>query len=172
MDKRLISTFLILAIGVLLTGCANQPTTGQPGLTAHKVQPMDAILQQLGLSEDQKSQVKAILKDAQMQQKSLNEDKQARLQAVFTADQMTKFVAAHPKRRQMATLFQQLGVNDSQKAQVEAILKDEQTKEKALKEDKQARLQAVLTTEQLANFDAMVQQRHHKLPGNSGTNDQ
>jgi len=162
MDKRLISTFLILAIGVLLTGCANQPTTGQPGLTAHKVQPMDAILQQLGLSEDQKSQVKAILKDAQMQQKSLNEDKQARLQAVFTADQMTKFVAAHPKRRQMATLFQQLGVNDSQKTQVETILKDEYMKEKALKEDRQARLQAVLTPDQMVNFEAMEHRRQHK----------
>jgi len=162
MDKRLISTFLIFVISVLLTGCANQPTTGQPGLTAHKVQPMDAILQQLGLSEDQKSQVKAILKDAQMQQKSLNEDKQARLQAVFTADQMTKFVAAHPKRRQMATLFQQLGVNDSQKTQVETILKDEYMKEKALKEDRQARLQAVLTPDQMVNFEAMEHRRQHK----------
>ena len=162
MDKRLISTFLILAIGVQLTGCANQSTPGQPGLTAHKVQQMDAILQQLGLSEDQKSQVKAILKDAQMQQKSLNEDKQARLQAVFTADQMTKFVAAHPKRRQMATLFQQLGVNDSQKTQVETILKDEYMKEKALKEDRQARLQAVLTPDQMVNFEAMEHRRQHK----------
>ena len=123
---------------------------------------MDAILQQLGLSEDQKSQVKAILKDAQMQQKSLNEDKQARLQAVFTADQMTKFVAAHPKRRQMATLFQQLGVNDSQKTQVETILKDEYMKEKALKEDRQARLQAVLTPDQMVNFEAMEHRRQHK----------
>jgi len=162
MDKRLISTFLIFVISVLLTGCANQSTPGQPGLTAHKVQPMDAILQQLGLSEDQKSQVKAILKDAQMQQKSLNEDKQARLQAVFTADQMTKFVAAHPKRRQMATLFQQLGVNDSQKTQVETILKDEYMKEKALKEDRQARLQAVLTPDQMVNFEAMEHRRQHK----------
>jgi len=151
-----------LAIGVQLTGCANQSTPGQPGLTAHKVQQMDAILQQLGLSEDQKSQVKAILKDAQMQQKSLNEDKQARLQAVFTADQMTKFVAAHPKRRQMATLFQQLGVNDSQKTQVETILKDEYMKEKALKEDRQARLQAVLTPDQMVNFEAMEHRRQHK----------
>ena len=74
------------------------------------------------------------------------------------------------KEQKMSGIFNELGLNQDEKAKVLAIIKDEKMKLNALKAEKQSRLQAVLTPEQLAKFNGLEQQRHHKQPDNGGGN--
>ena len=74
------------------------------------------------------------------------------------------------KEQKMTGIFNELGLNQDEKAKVLAIIKDEKMKLNDLKAEKQSRLQAVLTPEQLAKFNALEQQRHHKQPDNGGGN--
>ncbi|MDD5577856.1 MAG: hypothetical protein PHY16_01085 [Methylobacter sp.] len=58
-------------------------------------------------------------------------------------------------------LTKALGLNKKEKTKVEAIINDEKMKIGALHEESRTRLQGLLTEEQMAEFDALAQQRHH-----------
>lgn len=55
-----------------------------------------------------------------------------------------------------------LGLDETEKSKVEAIINDEQTKFKAFSNEEHSRLQDVLTRGQIAEFDAIAQKSHHK----------
>jgi len=65
--------------------------------------------------------------------------------------------AHHGKR--IEHLTKELGLNDDQKAKVEAIFKEQKEKFKAIHEETQTRLKAVLTPEQAKKLDELHARR-------------
>ncbi|MGZ5012747.1 MAG: Spy/CpxP family protein refolding chaperone [Methylobacter sp.] len=59
-------------------------------------------------------------------------------------------------------LAKNLDLNAEQKSKVEVIFKEQHEKLKAIHEETRARLQAVLTKEQMTKMDEMKKQRHEK----------
>ncbi|HEY8157751.1 MAG TPA: hypothetical protein VIF10_03510 [Methylobacter sp.] len=59
-------------------------------------------------------------------------------------------------------LAKNLDLNAEQKSKVEVIFKEQHEKLKAIHEETRARLQAVLTKEQMTKMDEMKTQRHEK----------
>ena len=76
------------------------------------------------------------------------------------------------KGSKIERLTNDLGLNEAEKAKVEAIINEEKGKFKAIREEKRTRLQGVLTKDQMTKFDQIPQQRHHKpsTTGEGGTN--
>lgn len=56
-----------------------------------------------------------------------------------------------------------LGLNDTQVSQVEAIMQEQKAKMDALREETDARVQAVLTPEQASKFQEMKQKRQERM---------
>jgi len=135
---------------------------------------------QLGLSEDQKPQVQAILKEqreartAARKNNASKEDLQAiqqktrdRLSTVLNADQLQKFDAASKRTQRGRRGAKELNLSEDQKPQVQSIFKEQREafaaarKNNAPKEDLKAihqkthdRLSSVLSADQMQMFDA------------------
>jgi periplasmic protein CpxP/Spy len=76
------------------------------------------------------------------------------LTALAEQDMDSGFAEKHTEN-----LTKALSLNDEQKTKVEAILKGQQEKFKALREETHASIKAVLTPEQVTKFDAMQEKR-------------
>ncbi|WML91425.1 hypothetical protein [Thiothrix lacustris] len=61
-----------------------------------------------------------------------------------------------------------LGLSDTQAVQVDSIMQDQQVRMKALREETNQRIQALLTPEQAAKFQQMEQQRGERQGNRMG----
>ncbi len=86
--------------------------------------------------------------------------------AAFSLPPQPGISGQQEKGHKIERITKELGLSEDQKAKVEAIFDEEKMKFKALHDEKRARLQGVLTPEQMTKLDAMHQQRRH--PSNSG----
>ena len=77
--------------------------------------------------------------------------------AVFAETSSDDMTPAMCKRSERLT--QQLGLSDEQKTKVEAIFEAQREKAKALHEETDASIKAVLTPEQQTKFDSLKEQR-------------
>jgi len=78
--------------------------------------------------------------------------------AVF-AEEANDMEAPAMCKKRTEHLTKQLGLNDEQKTKVEAILTTQHEKIKALHEETDASIKAILTPEQQTKFDQLQQQR-------------
>jgi len=76
---------------------AATPDTGKPPKNHGK--RMDKVAQELGLNEDQKTKMKAIIEEKHQKIKAAHEAANAKLKTVLTPEQYTKFESMHPYRR-------------------------------------------------------------------------
>ncbi len=69
---------------------------------------------------------------------------------------------AHENAR-IERMAKRLDLNPDQKAKVEAIIKEQHDKLRAIHDETRVRIQGVLTQEQIAKMDAMKKEHHGKM---------
>lgn len=66
------------------------------------------------------------------------------------------------KSQKVGYLTKELGLNEAEKAKVEAIINDEKMKFETRRQEKRTQLEDTLTQKQIAKFNEIEQQRQHK----------
>ncbi len=105
----------LLAVAVSYAAHAETSTTASPAPAANTAMPtatpgvgkhpknhgkrMDKVAQELGLNEDQKNKMQAIMEEKHQKMKAIHAETNAKLKTVLTPEQYTKFESMRPHRR-------------------------------------------------------------------------
>lgn len=99
---------ILLAMTVSFAATAESTTAASPApaatansgkLTKNHGKKMDKVAQELGLNEEQKTKMQAIIEEKHQKLKAIHDETNAKLKAVLTPEQFTKFEGMHPYRR-------------------------------------------------------------------------
>lgn len=138
------------------------------------------LAQRLNLTEAQKQQLQPILQDFRAQQMARRESHRARFEALLTPEQRTqleqfqaqrKQAGADKTRRQQGQKgegggpFQQLGLTEAQKTQMQALREQARTENQAAFQALVAQVNPVLTEAQRTQLQQLLEERgRHKGP--------
>ncbi len=129
-----------IAAALLLVAAAAMDTSargrgGKQGFHGHGKRSghKGALVEQLGLSEDQQAQIQALKEDIRGQRQALGEQYRAGFEAILTDEQ----------HQTLAAIRNPLGLSDDQQTQIQALKEQDLTKE-----EYRAGFEAILTDEQ------------------------
>ena len=118
-----------------------------------------ALVEQLGLSEDQQAQIQALKEDIRGQRQALGEEYRAGFEAILTDEQRDALAGLKTNRGKRDSLVEQLGLSDDQQAQIQALREGLNEQKQALGEEYRAGFEAILTAEQYATFEEIKANR-------------
>lgn len=147
----------IALVGTLALGGAVSAEPGQRGKHRdgqHHAQRIEKLKAELGLSQEQFDQIKSILEANRAEMRSLREQ----MRGVFTAEQQAQMkswreerkAGERPKRGEMKSKWEALGVSDAQKEQLKSYREQMKSKREGVK----AQIATVLTPDQQAAWEA------------------
>lgn len=166
-----------LLASLFFAGAATAAPGGPgPGGGHHIEKRVEKMQAELGLTPDQVSRIKAIVDSNKAEMKTLHEQ----MRATFTPEQQAQMKAwkeqrkeakERPSRESMKERWEQLGLSEGQRQQLQGYR--EQIKNK--RQSTQAQVQAVLTAEQQAKWEAKkaeFREKHRDGKGRRGAKPQ
>lgn len=145
------------------------PRGGGHGDGGRFEQRFEKMQSELGLSADQVTRIKAIMEANKTEMKQLHEQ----MQATFTPDQQAQMKAwreqrkgggERPSREDMKAKFEQLGISEGQRQQLKSYREQIKTKRESIRDQ----IQAVLTPDQQAKWEAKKAEFRQKHDGQRG----
>jgi Spy/CpxP family protein refolding chaperone len=130
----------------------------------------DMIKNKLGLTDAQMEQLRSMREKNQSERKAHMDAVNKRIKALLTPDQQALWdksvgemkpggQGGQGMKGKFKAVFQEMGLNDSQKSQIRSIMQEERGKMQAQRQTVENEMKSILTPEQSAKFEEMKKAR-------------
>ena len=160
-------TTWVIAAALLLVAAAAMDTSargrgGKGGFHGYgkKSGHKSSLVEQLGLTEDQQTQIQTLRDTLHEQKQTLREEYWTDVEALLTNEQLETLEELKANRGpHKDSLVEQLGLTEDQQTQIEDLREDLREEWQALREEFSTDFEAVLTADQLATFEELKTNR-------------